>query len=898
MIVRVYRLLLLAYPPSLRREFGAEMEAAVAAHVRDLKPVHSRVRLFIRLIADFFATVPRAWLGSRPEPQRRRRPHRMSTIGTDFRDATRLFRRAPLFTLSAVLTLALGIGASTAIFSLADATVLRPLPIPDPDRVEQAVFSWSYPDFRDVVSQQKAFAAVAAWAHPPIGIEIGGATTQVDAAAISGGYFALAGQHAVIGRLLDERDETAGAMPSIVISERLWRGALRSDASAIGSTVLINRRPAKIVGVAAAAFRGLTLQAAPEVFIPLTSLSDLATGFLSAPGLLSDRNRVWLNWAGRLNPGATLEQADTEARAIYGQAHADTDTRTSADPLPWFTRLTGRAVGENPRPRPGARSNAAADLRRLVGILLGATVMTLLLTVATVANLLLVRTEGRLHEFAVRSALGAGRRRLARLLAVESVGIGCAGALAGAGVATLTLGLLAKFSLPGQISIENLQLGVNTGMLSVSAALGVLTAVIFGMSPLWRQGSSDTVTRLRVTGRSTSTQPMRAVLIGIQVALCVVLLGGSLAFGRAVEHALSLDLGFNTADTMIATINPSVARLGRARAQSFGRQALDRLRADPRVRAAGWAALRPMSGNIVVPPVIDGYTPARGEDTSVQENFVTDGYFESMGIPIADGRGIAASDQADTQSVAVISASMARRFWPAGNAVGARLSLEQRGAADPKWITIVGIAGDIHRGIGDPAPLILYQPESQVPGPFGETDYLFIRTAAPTAPITDDVRALLHEIDPVMPVTTIVPMATHVGATLMAHRLGLTLFVLFAALSVLLTGFGLYAVVAAAISQRTREIGVRVALGADVASVLRLVLRQGMVPVAAGLLAGLAVFGGSARFIQQFMFSLPVTNVATLAALILAIAALAALALLVPARRALSVDPTIALKSE
>lgn len=893
MVPRLFRVLLFAYPPALRRDFGGAMSDALTHRWRDCRSLMSKIRVAADLVPDVVAS----WRSPKAAPQGKV----PRNISTDVRDAMRLFRRAPLFTLSAALTLAMGIGASTAIYSLADATLLHPLSIPDPGRVVQAVFSWSYQDFRDVEKQQTAFAAVGAWAHPPIGIEVGGNTIQVDAAAVSGGYFALAGQRAVLGRLLDDSDQTAGsagAVPSVVISERLWRGALDANAAVLGSTLMINHRPATIVGVVPKSFRGLTLQAAPQVFMPLTSLSNLATGFLSAPGLLNDRGRVWLNWAGRLGGAATLGQADTEARQIYGQAHADTDTKTSADPLPWFSALTGRALGDNPRPRGGARSNPAADLRRLVGILLGATVVTLLLTFATVANLLLVRTEGRLHELAVRIALGAGRRRIARLLAVESLGIGVIGAAAGAGVAALTLQLLSKFALPGQISIENLQLGVNTGILAASATLGVLTAMTFGMSPLWRRNAHDTSAGLRQSGRVTAAQPVRTVLIGLQVALCVLLLGGSLAFGRAVEHALHVDLGFNTADTTIVTINPAVARLGRDRAQAFGEQALARLRADTRVRAAGWAALRPMSGNIMVPPIIEGYVPARGEDTTVQENVVTDGYFEAMGIPIADGRGVSSSDRADSQAVAVVSASMAKRYWPAGNAVGSRISLENRNAGDPKWITVVGIAGDIHRAIGDPAPLILYQPAPQVPGPFGETDYLFVQTAAGSANVVEDVRSVLHAIDPVMPVTAIVPMATHVGVTLMAHRLGLTLFVLFAVVSSLLTGFGLYAVVAAAVAQRTREIGIRVALGAEALTVVKLILRQGLSPVAIGLGAGLAALAASARLIQQFMFSLPVTNAGTLTILVAAIGVLAGVALLLPARRALAVDPTVALRSE
>jgi len=241
---------------------------------------------------------------------------------------------------------------------------------------------------------------------------------------------------------------------------------------------------------------------------------------------------------------------------------------------------------------------------------------------------------------------------------------------------------------------------------------------------------------------------------------------------------------------------------------------------------------------------------------------------------------------------------MARRYWPAGHAVGGRISLENRGATDPKWITVIGIAGDIHRAIGDPAPLLLYLPAMQASGPFSGTDYLMVRAAGNPDDLAPDLRAMLRDVDAGMPITRIVSMRSHVGATLMAHRLGLTLFVLFAALSALLTGLGLYAVVASAVAARTREIGIRVALGAEISTVLRLVARQGLMPVAGGLAIGLAAFVLSAQLIRQFMFSLPVTSPGVMAMLTIAISALAGVAMLVPARRALRINPVTALRNQ
>lgn len=822
----------------------------------------------------------------------------MTTLFADLKDIARLFRRSPRFALSAILLLAMGIGASTAVFSLADATLLRPLPIPGADRVAQTTFSWSYPDFEDVLAQQSMLSDVAAWSHPPLGIERNGSTLAVTGAGVTGNYFTLGGQRALFGRLLNTSDDAPGAAPAAVLSERLWRREFGAAPALLGATINVNRRPVTIVGIVPAAFRGFSLQIAPELFVPLRSVPELTSSPQDAQSLLTNRGRVWFNFAGRLNDGVTQSSADQHLRQIYYRQRPNADPASITDPTPWLAPIRDRAIGAAPPLRGRPTPTGPRDLRRLVWVLLSATFAALLLTSATVANLFLMRAERRQREFAIRGAIGAGRWRLTRLLLVESVGIGLLGGAASAAAAYLALNLLKTFSLPGQIAIADLNVTINTGMLAAGTALGLVTAILFGVLPSIRLRQSADTDVLRSGGRATSRQPVRNILIGVQVALCVVLLGGSLAFGRALRHAVAVDLGFNTSDTLIAAINPTLLRTAPDRVRQFQHEAVVRLTASGGVRAAGWAAIRPMSGAMILSPVIDGYVRAKDEDVSLQANVVSAAYFDAMQMPIERGRPFTDRDIAGAERVVIVSAAAAKRYWPAGNALGGRISLEDAGAADPKWMTVVGVSGDIHRSIGDAAPPLMYLPSRQASGPFASTNYLIIRTNGRPADDVPTLRALLTGIDPGVVVSGITTMESHVGATLKAHRLGLTLFALFALVSTLLTGFGLYAVVGAAMGMRSREIGIRVALGAERSSVVRLVLRQAAFPVVAGLGAGLAIFAGASRFLSQFMFSLPVVSAPVLAVIAAAIGTLAFAALAVPARRALGVDPTITLRAE
>ena len=885
--------LLFIYPPVLRREHGDEIALAVSQSWRDQRGVGQRLRLIAHVITDGIRSWPRAWRSPiAPAPRRPRHSRLAAVLADDLRNAWRLVRHAPAFAAGAVFILSLGIGASAAIFSLADATLLRPLPIPDPGRVLQLTWSSSHPDFRDIAAQQAVFSDVAAWASRDVGVEIDGRTVSLRAAAVAGRYFEIATLRPVAGRLVDDRDNAPGAAPALVFSERAWTRLFGGDLAVIGRTVGINRRPIQIVGVAPAAFRGFTLAEAPEVFLPLGTMAELATDFFArmagGPDLLNNRRVVFLQMIGRMRDGVTPAQAEQEVERIYRQLHPPRDPSDPQERLT-LTPIETRAVG----------LDSSSDLRRFVLVLAGATALTLLLACVTVGSLLLVRAEGRQRELGVRAVLGAGRWRMARLLLVESLAIGAGGAVLGAAVAYLCVAVLGRFTLPGSILIADLGLTVNRTVLAASVVLGLVTSLVFGIAPLWTAARIDGLTALRAGGRASARQPLRSVLVGVQVALCVLLFGGGLAFGRAVQHAFSIDFGFDTAHTAVLTFNPSLARYSRDQVVEFQRQVLDRLRRTPWVSAAAWSNLRPFRGRMTAQMSAEGAPPRPERERNLDANAVTDGYFEALGIPLIAGRAFQPADSSSSPRVAVLSAAAAARLFPGVDAVGRRITSDPE-TQSPAWITVVGVVGDIKRGLERQPDPIVYMPLAQTLwtldlGPV----YLFVRsTDVPAGQKVRETAALATQVDPSVPVTSQQTMRDHVGAAAMTHRLGFTLFALFAALGVVLTAFGVYAVVAYAVARRTREIGIRVALGAPAADVLHLVVRQGVWPVAAGLGAGALAFWWFGGTLSRFLLSVPAFDLVSAAAIVSAMLLIAVAAMLVPARRALSVDPAVTLRSE
>jgi predicted permease len=488
---------------------------------------------------------------------------------------------------------------------------------------------------------------------------------------------------------------------------------------------------------------------------------------------------------------------------------------------------------------------------------------------------------------------------MARLLLVESLAIGIGGAALGTAVAYLCVSALGRFSLPGSIVIADLGLTINRTVLLAAILLGVLTSLVFGLAPLWAVARTDALSALRDGGRGSARQPLRSILVGVQVALCVVLFGGGLAFGRAVRHAFSIDFGFDTANTALLTVNPSLSQYSRDQTVNFQRHTLDRLRGASWVSAAAWSNLRPFRGRMTAMMVAEGAAPRREREGNLDAHAVTDGYFEALGIPVVAGRSFHPSDSTSSPRVAVLSASAASRLFPGGPAIGRRVTRDPE-AKPVVWITVVGVVGDIKRGLERQPDPIVYMPLTQMLwtldlGPV----YLFVRsTDLAAGQNLHESAALVSQVDPAVPITSQQTMREHLGAAAMTHRLGFTLFALFAALAAVLTAFGVYAVVAYAIARRTREIGIRVALGAHAAGVLRLVLRQGIRPVVTGLAAGTLAFWWFSGALSRFLLSVPAFDLLSAAAMATAIVVMTIAAMLVPARRALSIDPALTLRTE
>jgi putative ABC transport system permease protein len=890
MASRFVRLLLLLYPPSLRREHGSEMALAVSEAWCEQRGLRARRRLLAHLVADFVTSWLRAWRADpRRVPRRPEIPRRRWLPGFpgDIRSAARFWSREPMFALGAVLTLSLGIGTSAAVFSLADAALLHPLPIPEVDDVVQSRWSWSHPDFRDLAARQTVFSETAAWTGLDLGVEHGGEVVGLKAAGVSGAFFTLTGQRPVAGRLLSEADDQIGAPLVAVISERAWERVFQRSPSLVGATVQINRRPVRIVGILPRAFRGLSLREAPEVFVAISVVPELATGFLARPGQLENRRIVWLQVAGRLRQGVTLAQAENAVDQIYRQNHPPENPSKPPARLV-LVPAVARAIG----------LDSSGELRRFVAILGAATAVTLLLACVTVANLLLVRAERRKRELAVRAALGAGRARTLRLLMTESVLIGLAGAIAGIAVARLSLSLFGAFTLPGRIAIADLALTVNSTVLLVSIALGMATSVICGCAPLWHASRLTLTSSLRTGDRGSARQPLRSGLVVAQLGLCVLLAGGGLTFARSVRHAFALDLGFDTRHTARVTIDAALVRYSRSQRIDLQSRVLESLRGAAWVQAAGWSAMLPLQGRMQWLMTVQGYPAAPGEVLNPDANVVSDGYFEAMGIPLVAGRTFTPADTQGSEGVAIVSAALARRYWTTGSATGGRIALDP-GAADERWATVVGIVGDVRRGLDRQSEPMVYVPLSQHPNmvEFGG-QHLFVRASLPPGTAVREVAAMIKRLDPLVPIVRADTLLDQVGTAATSYRLGLTLFGLFASLAGVLTTLGVYAVVSYAVARRAKEIGIRLALGADRASVLALVIRQGLWPVSLGLGVGVVTFGLVSGALQQFALSQPVFDGGTVALLSAGVGTVALVAMIVPARRALAVDPAGTLRQE
>jgi putative ABC transport system permease protein len=810
------------------------------------------------------------------------------TLVQDLRYGVRTLARSPGVTVVALLTLALGIGANTAIFSIVNTVVLRPLPYVTPERLvvfgdsgmeagEPAIGTIGYTTFDDLRRATRTFDAMAAVRSWVPTLAAGGEAERLAGMRVSWNYFAMLGVEPAIGSGFTPEQDRPGQWQVVLLSDGLWRRRFGADPAVVGRSITMNDLTFRIAGVMPAGFEPVVsarYYKPAELWAPLGY--DTTLGYAC-------RSCQHLRALGRIAPGRSAGEAGAELAALRQQLAAehpgDYDQSEMSISL--------------------LQDEVAGPVRPVLFVLLGAAGFVLLIACANVANLLLARATVRSHEMALRSALGAGRARLVRQLLTEALVLGAAGGALGVGLAWLSFHWLAGLA---PVSIPRMeQLSLDGRVLAFALLVSLATALIFGLIPALRAssagvqsaaGADPRITAGRVSGRA------RQLLIVADLALALVLLAGSGLMLKSVSRLLQIDPGFS-ADRVLTLQLSLVGTAYRedAAVLSFIERAIEHVQALPGVEAAAMAGQVPLGGSRDSWGFhIEGRVPANpAEDPNVERYSVTPDYFRVLGIPLRRGRLITDEDRPGSLPVIVLGESTARALWPGQDPIGQRVRIGS--ATSGPWRTVVGVAGDVrHADLAATPTLQMYLPQAQVTDSFL---VLAVRSAtADAGALPSQVRGVIRSLDPAVPIYDVATMAALVGRAVAERRFVMQLLGAFAALALLLAGVGLYGVVSYAVAQRTRELGLRVALGARPADILRLVLGSGAGTIAAGLAAGLTGAFVTSRFLEAQLFEVRAGDPWTLGAAMLALAAVAAVAHILPARRALRVDPVIALRQE
>jgi predicted permease len=813
----------------------------------------------------------------------------MTTLLQDVRYALRALAKSPGFTLGAILILALGIGANTAIFSLMDAVVLHPLPgVARPKAlVDLSGQTVSYPWYRSVRdTNASSFEGFAAWRQRPMSLAGGAAPSQIRGVVVSGNYFDVIGARPASGRLFTAADETSGEA-LVVLGSGLWQARFGSDPAIAGKVIQLNGSPFTVIGVAPAGFRGTSFGMAPDLWVPIGAWPQLATGEFRTLDL-ERRGWGWLTVFGRLKPGVSIAQAQASLEVAARQEAAVYPDDASADAKMELRSTLRNAAGF------GESGNPVGFLAMLVA----AVGVVLAIACANLANLLLARVSARRKEIAVRQALGASRSRLVRQLLTESVALGVLGGAAGLLVASWSLGMIVKMPLPGDFSFAVFAPALDLRALAFSLMLSIATGVLFGLIPALQASRGGVGASLRVSGPSEPPRSAaRGALLVAQVSLCLLLLVGAGLLGRSLRRALRMDVGFQPRGLTLATVNLGLQRYDAPRAAAFLRDVRQRVATAPGVRSASWVGLVPLGGGEWVETFsAEGVAPLPGgKHPEAGTNLVAADFYRTMGIPLAAGREFDERlDREDSAPVAMINEAMAKRYWPAGTAVGRHITM---GGAER---TIVGVSRNFRTGSlrDEPSPEI-YLPLLQAgPGAGLQSMTLVVRGEEPSMDLGSLIRAEIRKLDTTLPVTDIHPYESELASQLVPQRLGGALLGLFGLLSLALAAVGIYAVISYSVAGRTREIGIRMALGARAADVQWLILAQNARPLVIGLVLGLVLGAAAARLLRGYLFGISSSDPATFLGVTVLLGLCGLVAAWLPARHAARVDPMTALRSE
>lgn len=825
----------------------------------------------------------------------------------DLRYAARLLRRNPGFTTIAVLSLALGVGANTALFQVINAVRLRSLPVAspatlaeirlvDPDGARGNFNSWhpslTNPIWEQIRERQQAFGDLFAWGANQFNLAQSGETKPAPGLWVSGGFFDALGVRPVVGRLLTDADDQRGCPARAVLSYRFWQREYGGERSVVGRTVTIDSKPAEIIGVTQAGFFGLEVGRTFDVALPICAEPIVSGG----GGRLESGTTWWLSIMGHVRAGSSLPHATAQLGAISPALFQSTlPAKYPAVSVPKYLNFKLAAF-----PAGSGISWVREEYEPSLWLLQGTAVVVLLIACANLANLLLARASARQREIAVRLGLGASRRRVIRQLLTESLLLAGVGAALGALLAGRLSTALVGFLKAADQSVI-LDLGTDWRVLGFTIGLAVLTCVLFGLAPAIKATGIGTNAVLKAAGRGMTADRDRAglrrALVAAQVALSLVLLFGALLFARSLYNLLTVDPGFRDQGVVVASIDMRQLDLPVERRHGAIQDVLDRLRALPGVQAAATVGNVPISGNASGNEVWIDSAGSRRQTNSLT-NRVSSGYFETLDIPILAGRDFdAALDNPSSIRVAMVNEAFARELMGGSSPIGARFTREATPSEPETVFRIVGLVKDAkYLSLRETIGPTTFFPKTQDPRP-GNFARVVLRSSLPAEAATAAISRSLADLSPRIGVSYGV-LTTQIGVTVVRERLMATLSGFFGGLAAILTLVGLYGVIAYTVARRTSEIGVRIALGASRANVLSLILREAGLLVSTGIAMGVVLAILAARQAASLLFGLEPADPLTLSVTVLALVAVALVASYIPARAATRIDPVVALRVE
>ena len=861
--MRFYRALLHLYPISFRREYGTELTALFDARVRQTGRGLPMLVLWLGTIVEVVANAAAAhW----------------DVLRHDLRYTFRTLARSPGFALTAILVTALGIGANTAAFSVADFVLIRPLPFTDPDRLvklwEQqpnySRFELSPPNYRDYKAESHSFAEIGAFHSTSVNLVGLGEPERLTGTAITGEVLPMLGVKPLIGRTFSDADYQAGGDGTVLLSYGLWQRNFGGDAAVLGQRVIMDGAPRVVIGVMPRDFHFPSADATLWTLMPRTEQEN------------EERDNNWFQVIARLKPNVSITQARADMTLIAASL---------AQRYPKENKNVGAAVFT-------LRDELSPQSQLMLLALCAASVCVLLIACSNLANLLIARSLARRRELDVRLALGAGRERLVRQLLTESLVIAAFGGAMGVAIAVISVPLLSRL-VPNSLPLANTPT-VDLRVLVVAGLVSALTGVAFGVFPALRASGTGDLSALREGSRSGGGRRarVRSALVVVEVMASVVLLVSSGLLLRALSRVESTDPGFRTEGVItMRTALPRPQYDSNAVRQQFYTRVLDGVRALPGVQSAAYISFLPMTMTGGIFPIEAGGQPSNGADgRNASMRYTTPGFFASMGIPVRTGRDIAETDELNRPGVAVVSESFAKKYFPGENPLGKRFT------TTPGEMEIVGVVGDVHvRGLertSEPQMYLSYEQQGGPSFPFFMPKDLVIRATAPMAQLAPAVRRIIHEADPTQPISSVRLMSDIVSDQTASRTVQVRVIAAFAVVAFFLAAVGIHGLLAFSVSQRRHEIGVRLALGAQQGAIVGLVVRQGVVLALCGVIPGVALAYAAGRWMQSLLFGVEPGDATTFAAAAGLCVLMTLAGSLMPVLRAVKVAPASVFRGE